>query len=54
MNIGRRARAETLAVEIYFLADNIFRMKIKPAATARQRYEIPIGDVLVSEPKLQR
>lgn len=54
MNLGRRGRAELLAVEMYLLADNIFRMKIKPTESARQRYEIPVGDVLVSEPTLQK
>jgi len=54
MKLGRRGRQESLVVEIYFLADDIFRMKIKPTESARQRYEIPVGDVLLSEPKADR
>ena len=54
MNLHRRGRAEILAVEISFVADSIFRLKIKPTGTARQRYEIPVGDVLVSEPTAQK
>jgi len=54
LGLGRRGRANVLSVEISFLVDNILRMKIKPTGSARQRYEIPVGDVLVSEPMLQR
>jgi len=54
MNLGRRGRKETLAVEIHFLSGDIFRMKIKPNESARQRYEIPAGDVLLSQPAPQR
>jgi len=54
MNLGIRGRAEILPVEMQFLTDNIFRMKIKSTETARRRYEIPVGDVLLSEPRPQR
>jgi len=54
MKIDRRDQLESLAIEIHFLADNILRMKIKPTDIGRQRYEIVIGDVLVSEPKADR
>jgi len=54
MKVTRQDRSENLAVEIYFIADNIYRMKIMPTETARQRYEIPVGDVLVSELKGDR
>jgi len=54
MKLVRRGRADSLSVELFFLADNSLRMKIMPTETARQRYEIPVGDVLVSEPTVQR
>ena len=54
MKLARRDRPENLALEIHFLSGNIFRMKIKPTDTARQRYEIPVGDVLISEPTADR
>ena len=54
MKLGRRGHTDVIAVEMYFLADNMFRMKIKPTEAARQRYEIPVGDVLVSQPAVQR
>jgi len=54
MNLHRHSRAEILAAEISFVADGIFRLKVKPTGTARQRYEIPVGDVLVSEPTAQK
>lgn len=54
LKLRRRGRAEILSAELFSLADNILRMKIKPTETGRQRYEIPVGDVLVSEPAVRR
>ena len=54
MNLHRQSSTDAIAVEVYFISNNIFRIRIKPTETARQRYEIPVGDVLISEPALQR
>jgi len=54
LRLSRRGHSDILSAEIFLLADNILRMKLKPAETDRQRYEIPVGDVLVSEPVAQR
>jgi mannosyl-oligosaccharide alpha-1,3-glucosidase len=40
--------------ELTVLEDNTFRLKINEASPIRARYEAPVGDVLVAEPKLQR
>jgi len=54
LKLSRRGRSDVLTAEIFLLADNILRMKLRPAETYRRRYEIPVGDVLRSEPVCQR
>jgi hypothetical protein len=40
--------------ELAALEDNTIRLKINEASPIRARYEVPVGDVLVAEPKTQR
>lgn len=40
--------------ELLALDDNTLRLKITEASPIRPRYEIPVGDVLIKEPKAQR
>ena len=42
-----------LHLQIFSLKDNTARMKIKELVPIKERYEIPVGDALVGEPKLQ-
>ena len=41
-------------LELYALANNMARIKFNELSPLKPRYEIPVGDVLVKEPKLQR
>lgn len=43
-----------LVVELYGLVNNTVRLKVNELNPMKPRYEIPVGDVLVEEPKLQR
>ena len=42
-----------LLLSVYALKDNMARLKINELEPIRTRYEIPVGDVLVGEPKEQ-
>lgn len=50
LNIANNVR---LKLSVNALKDNMARLKINELEPIRQRYEIPIGDVLVGEPKQQ-
>ena len=43
-----------LVLELSGLERNTARIKVNEAEPIKQRYEIPIGDVLVGEPKRQQ
>lgn len=42
-----------LLLQVSALKDNSARVKIDELEPIRKRYEIPVGDALVGEPKLQ-
>lgn len=42
-----------LLLQVYAVKDNMARLKINELEPIRTRYEIPVGDVLIGEPKLQ-
>jgi alpha 1,3-glucosidase len=39
-----------LLLDVYSLQDNTARIKLKELEPIKERYEIPLGDVLVQEP----
>ncbi|KAK6182964.1 hypothetical protein SNE40_010527 [Patella caerulea] len=41
-----------LKLEVFGLQDNMFRVKINELSPIKERYEIPVGDSLIEEPKL--
>ena len=40
--------------ELFPLQDNTIRLKINEESPLVQRYETPVGDILVEEPRVQR
>ncbi|ESO08740.1 hypothetical protein HELRODRAFT_74366 [Helobdella robusta] len=50
---SRSPKAAPLAVSLFTLIDNTVRVKIDEASPLEKRYEVPVGDVLTSEPKEQ-
>ena len=50
--LDSRANAGVLQAELFTLADNMFRLKIKEKNGLRPRYEVE--GALVKEPKLER
>lgn len=51
------SQSETVAplvVELYGLVNNTVRLKVNELNPVKPRYEIPVGDVLLEEPKQQR
>lgn len=43
-----------LRLQVSALKDNTARLRINELDSIKKRYEIPVGDVLVGEPKLQK
>lgn len=52
--IMNRANNVPLNLELTSLQDNTARIRISEINPIRQRYEIPVGDVLVAEPAEQK
>ena len=52
--VMNRANNVPLNLELFALQDNTARIKISEINPIRQRFEIPVGDVLVSEPTGQK
>ena len=42
-----------LLLQLFTLKDNMARLKINELQPIKQRYEIPVGDSLIGEPKQQ-
>ena len=42
-----------LLLQLFTLKDNMARLKINELQPLKQRYEIPVGDSLIGEPKQQ-
>jgi len=53
-HVSQSETVAPLVVELYGLVNNTVRLKVNELNPVKPRYEIPVGDVLLEEPKQQR